>query len=80
MDDLISRQDAINAIKTMPIVEAMGFISTLPSLQKKGRWIDSKYQSYSCVCSCCGIWQDIAAKFLFSYCPNCGARMEAGHE
>ena len=31
MSDLINRQDAIDAIKTMPIVEAMGVISTLPS-------------------------------------------------
>jgi len=31
--DLINRQDAIDAIKTMPTVEAMGFISTLPSAE-----------------------------------------------
>ena len=46
-----------------------------PSAQRKGRWIDYGHQSYTCVCSCCGIRQDIAAKFLFSYCPNCGADM-----
>lgn len=33
MGDLISRQDAIDAIKTMPIVEALGAISDLPPVQ-----------------------------------------------
>ena len=42
---------------------------------KHGEWIEDGYQDYPCVCSVCGIAQDIKAKFLFSFCPNCGARM-----
>lgn len=75
MSDLIKQQDAIDAIKALPIVEAMGVISTLPSAQRKAEWIEDGYQDYPCVCSYCGIRQDIKAKFLFSYCPNCGSRM-----
>lgn len=41
--------------------------------RKTGEWIEGCY--YPCVCSVCGTQQDFKAKFLFSYCPNCGARM-----
>ena len=50
MNDVISRQDAIDAIKTMPIVEAMGFISTLPSAQcddcpYRAHWLTAEINS-----------------------------------
>lgn len=39
----------------------------------RGEWI--------CVCSNCGHKEPFKAKFLYSYCPNCGARMgEEGQE
>lgn len=89
MSDLISRQDAIDAIGDEPEVwmdddeYAKGMkaqwkydrkaIEDLPSAERKGKWIEDGYQDYPCVCSYCGTRQDIKAKFLFSYCPNCGS-------
>lgn len=43
--------------------------------RKHGKWIEDGYQGYPCVCSICGTAEEIKAKFLFSFCPNCGARM-----
>lgn len=85
MSDLINRQDAIDAINkafervfawdgTSPLGDKV--LENVPSAERKrGEWIEDGYQGYPCVCSVCGIAQDIKAKFLFSFCPNCGARM-----
>ena len=52
-------------------------LMSLPSAQRKGKWmLDDVYRDFTCVCSVCGIRQEIKAIFLFSYCPNCGASME----
>ena len=40
---------------------------------KPGKWVDCIDNRV--VCSVCVCRQDIKAKFLFSYCPNCGANM-----
>ena len=96
-NDLIKRQDAIDAICTWdkfgvdercrlvrwheglePYVhlrDVVTAIANLPSAQRKGKWIEEGDIDYPCVCSVCGTKQDIKAKFLFSFCPNCGARM-----
>lgn len=89
MNDLISRQAVLDYIDSMPSeltndgrrmirrIRLTEYISdTLPSAQRKGKWIDDVYRDFTCVCSECGVRQEIKAKFLFSYCPNCGASME----
>lgn len=50
------------------------------AMRKKGEWIEDGYQDYPCVCSVCGTPQDIKAKFLFSFCPNCGTDMRKGEK
>ena len=40
-----------------------------------GKWIEDGYNDEPCVCSNCGHPEPIKAMFLYSYCPNCGARM-----
>lgn len=83
--DLISRQDAIDALLKLGdsyfgedevkrgIAQSQRIIRNVPSAERKGKWIEDGYQDYPCVCSYCGTRQDIKAKFLFSYCPNCGS-------
>ena len=75
MDDLISRQAAIEAVMNhyrvgnKPQNEEMDWcakmLSGLPSAEK-GKW------NKSYVCNQCG-FKSIEAS---NYCPNCGARME----
>ena len=88
MDDLISRQAAIDAFEKhshldwerlkilYPLLEE---IEQLPSVstEKTGRWIDGTD------CSCCGFafYDDVTdSKLLvgFKYCPNCGVKMDGG--
>ena len=54
--------------------------SFVPPAEKTGKWIHHKDEHR---CSCCGeavtgdwFYEDDA----YSYCPNCGARMEVEHE
>ena len=78
MSDLISRQGAIDALDNIEIALKQSkrvVVDILDSEQKNGKWIEDGYQDYPCVCSVCGTPQDIKAKFLFSFCPNCGADM-----
>lgn len=58
---------AINMLEETPTADVVE--------RKRGKWIEDGYRDYPCVCSVCGIRQSIKAKFLFSYCPNCGADM-----
>lgn len=84
MIDLISRQEAINAVKNiMPtkegfyepsdvLCELMGVPVVQPE-QKTGRWIkeDRGHVEYTGICSKCGfdwIWHD--AREYFNFCPN----------
>ena len=75
--DLISRQDAINAIEDNlgdSVCEriATNILKGLPSAEKTGKWIGDK-------CSVCGeerAWYGCNP----SYCPHCGSRMENGGE
>ena len=75
MDDLIRRQDAIDALSQwdwqdmyLPI-HFKQLLEELPSAQKKGHWIDKDicYQ-----CSECG-YDSLGHG---NYCPNCGAYMK----
>ena len=78
MDDLISRQAAIDAmLEAYEDLDAEWIIKRLPSAQKKGQWIyDSEayplgnpYGHYDC--DQCGE----SVPHRTNYCPNCGADM-----
>ena len=71
MSDLISRQEAIDALDCISGVEEV--LRSLPSVQperKTGQWYD--VGSLSCRCSKCGCKSQKESLF----CPNCGAKME----
>lgn len=81
MDDLISRQDAKNAIrnkyKDLSIrCEINEVLNSLPSAQRKGEWrpivLTSYPPKYREMCSCCGFMKN---KEAFRFCPICGADM-----
>mgnify|MGYP002515806251 FL=1 len=88
MDDLISRQAAIEALKRAEaLTRAFGYhnvidtIRELPTAEKKGKWVLTDYpdeQTYKCsVCN--EIWTFIVGTPVDNgafFCPNCGARME----
>ena len=87
MSDLISRQEAIDAIdrfncfgyveeKFIRLAEA---IKILPSAEKKGEWIGiDDYPHEDWECSVCGgiFCGNDAFREEAHFCPNCGARME----
>ena len=70
MDDLISRQAAIDAVSDCGI--CIQRIVDLPSVQperRKGRWRKG-------VCECGYDWaKDAPISSVPNYCPNCGADM-----
>ena len=84
-DDLISRQQAIDALKEKvfhnlsdEFYGAMQVLDELPSAQptikpRKGKWIYSREYGTAKIwtCSECG-WNDIGE---WNFCPNCGADM-----
>ena len=86
MDDLISRQAAIDALiegffPKRGIDAAICAIEDLPSAERQGKWVNEKYRwiksismwwSAAYECSVCGE----AGIKDWHYCPNCGARME----
>ena len=86
--ELISRQQAINAIEAEKIKHGdyltssyVGYemaekvVKQLPPIQpKKGRWI-GKYP-VSSICSECGYLINDSKVKVFAFCPNCGAKME----
>ena len=88
MDDLISRQAAIDAVEEyfgdLPIVvhyDMLQLIKKLPSAERRGRWkfnIDDKGWSWDepYVCDQCGKWNGIETP----YCPHCGAKMDGEEE
>ena len=82
MDDLISRQAAIDEIKEIyewhdnvtkeRIIE---HFERLPSAERRGRWIDIEHAPNGLLyatCSACGKRQTIES---VNYCGNCGAKM-----
>ena len=83
MDDLIRREDAINAFNpkhncdwyTPWIVETL---KSLPSIEpRKGRWIGEE-EDERCFCSKCGysnLYVEVYAFDGYKFCPNCGADM-----
>lgn len=86
MDDLISRQAALDAVfnNAEHPDKAYQAIRLLPSAQKHGKWrqikfliLDSTITNY--VCTACG--DSISDRYgEYNYCPFCGAKMEAYDE
>ena len=90
MDDLISRQAAIEALKRAEaLTRAFGYhhvietIRELPSAEpRKGKWErhysrPNVYADLFWHCSECGYKNDENyAPVYHHFCPNCGARME----
>lgn len=91
MNDLISRQAAIEAIERNAyrhtyIDQIVGIINDLPSVQerKKGRWIHDGYDfphgNDWIHCSECGKRGINVPADLTNYCPDCGAKMEGAED
>lgn len=83
MNDLISRQAAIDAVfnNAEHPDKAYGAIRHLPSAQRTGRWkVADLPKGKMKYCSECGFGQYIADERQYGYCPNCGARMEEQDE
>ena len=60
----------INAIPADDVVEV-----------RHGSWINERWEglsSFSAECSLCG--KRTLAYFHYSYCPNCGAKMDGGQD
>ena len=86
MDDLISRQAAIDAItdelvSIIPILygryeeiplKCAAALRDVPSAVKHGKWEYIGGYGYQYRCSKCVM----CAEYKTNYCPNCGARME----
>ena len=77
MSDLISRQDAIDAMIMLGIKRAIPILETLPSAEterKKGKWIRKQPIAVGeprFICSeCRGQFRN-----PYNFCPNCGAEM-----
>ena len=85
MDDLISRQAAIEALEDAGmtnylatgdfygIINALTVIKNMPTAEKKSRWLPLSDGWAECL-SCGNL--ERAAGLRWRYCPNCGARME----
>jgi len=95
MDDLISRQAAIDATWFEPsytdplnvLTEVRDRLKALPSAQperKKGKWIEAydPFNRISGRCSVCGWEAHLYEDDVvgMNYCPNCGADMRGEQE
>lgn len=92
MNDLISRQAAIDAIKRYEsaysydlnngLILAMNAVAVLPTAEpKKGKWEKISNRNYKC--SCCNAWWAVDGDSTmkdFNYCPSCGSLMERSEE
>lgn len=89
MNDLISRSDAIEALNqhsyetfsdydtTVEILNEFPSIDAVPVVH--GRWIYGITLNHEWrKCSECLVSQDIFG--CFTYCPNCGAKMDGGKD
>ena len=77
MEDLIKRQDAIDACLNgfcACVSDCVDEIEKLPSAQKTGKWMieDCHAATYQYCCSECYAHH----RARYDYCPTCGARME----
>ena len=81
MDDLISRQAAIDEIARWigyidedMILRIQTGLKKVPSAQRTGRWVAIEGRLK---CSACGFGGKIVP---FNFCPNCGCAMEGEEE
>lgn len=93
MDDLISRQAAIEAMEsyskflwgryheTFNLGAVASMLSDLPSAQRTGRWIwdDEGYHCSECFYHAYGNTSEVMMGD-FKFCPNCGCAMEGEDE
>ena len=91
MDDVIYRQDAIDAMTTECSwtiydehgqltpngEEIIGTLKKIPSARKKGHWTNIKisHTRSSADCSECGVTVNDRFCTAVHFCPNCGADM-----
>ena len=86
MNDLISRQEAIEATWFEPsytdplnvLTEVRDRLKALPSAQPKrirGRWVEKPHVHGVAYCSLCDY--ELHTNDT-NFCPNCGAKMEVG--
>ena len=84
MDDLISRQAAIEAVSRGCqefrgiFAECEKNLNELSTAEKKGKWVEEDDDIIHGYCSSCGwmsVWQETDV-FGMNYCPNCGAKMK----
>ena len=87
MDDLISREQAIDALDKDPMggLNYNRILNNLPSAQKTGKWIKKKNIRLGdyIECSRCKNAESRIAPGWWNakkYCPNCGARMVGEEE
>lgn len=84
--DAISRQAVLDAfwklnveLSPTAIWTIQNMVKDVPSVtpqQRTGRWIKQNY-GWNWQCSECGFVTPPSAKEIFTFCPNCGAKMEA---
>ena len=78
MSDLISRQDAIEAVATVTMSIHLSNVLcdkllALPSADRPtGEWVEEDAYGDLWVCDQCGF----ANEHRDNYCPNCGAKMK----
>ena len=91
MDDLIRKQDAIDAVLELDVSHRVSWkdavidtIDVLPSADRpQGEWIgeadgyaDGEFVYDTWYCSNCDYVVDDDEPPTWNYCPNCGARMD----
>lgn len=89
MNDLISRRAVLNELphanwgKEWDEALARAIIESVPTIDsvKHGKWVDFMTEEWctfdECKCSVCGVVEYFNKGWKkFSYCPNCGARMD----
>lgn len=86
MDDLISRQAAVDAVTMEGCGMCAECIKDIPAAQqdrKVGEWQITDAYPHNVYCSVChkrfaqthwAVWED--GSLPRNYCPNCGAKME----
>ena len=75
-------QDGLNnLVLGYDAIEVLGMIYEMPAADvapvRHGEWeivVGSNGKEYM-VCTCCRVSQDLTG--VFTYCPNCGAKMDA---
>ena len=87
-DEYISREAALTALQDSDLFNTterqLRAIRELPAADvapvRHGEWeivVGSNGKEYM-VCTCCRVSQDLTG--VFTYCPNCGCRMDGGDD